>query len=73
MYSLAEAATIGVAVAETVRRGLPSLLDEPDRGEELEREGRGVSPRESQQRGQWWLQTEESQAWVNAKARGARE
>jgi hypothetical protein len=31
------------------------------------------SPRVSQQRGQLWLQTEESPAWVSAKARRARE
>jgi hypothetical protein len=64
---------MGVAVAEKVRRGLPEQLDESDRGEELEREGRGCSPRESQQQGQLWLQTEESPAWVSAKARGSRE
>ncbi len=35
-------------MAEKVRRGLPARLDECDRGEEeLEREGRGVSPRVS--------------------------
>jgi len=64
---------MGAAVAEKVRRGLPALHDECDRGEELDREGRGVSPRVSQERGQWWLQTEESPTWVSAKARGARE
>jgi hypothetical protein len=37
-------------VAEKVRRGLPTQLDECERGDELEREGRGVSPRVSQQR-----------------------
>jgi hypothetical protein len=58
-------------VAEKVRRGLPALLEECERGDELEREGRGVSPRVSQQRGHLWLQTEESQAWVSANARGA--
>ena len=56
-----------------MRRGLPARLDEGDQWEELEREGRGVSPRVSQQRGQRWLQMEESPAWVSAKARGARE
>jgi hypothetical protein len=58
-------------VAEKVRRGLPELLEECERGDELEREDRGVSPRVSQQRGQLWLQTEESPAWVSANARGA--
>ncbi len=43
---------IGVAVAEKVRRKLPALLDECDRGDELHSheldcEGRGVSPRVS--------------------------
>jgi hypothetical protein len=66
-------ALIGADVAEKVRRGLPARLDECDRGEELEREGQGVSSRVSQQRGQLWLQTEESPAWVSAIARGARE
>jgi hypothetical protein len=59
-------------VAEKVRRGLPALLEECERGDELEREGRGVSPqRASQQRGHRWLHTEESPAWVSAKARRA--
>ena len=48
-------------------------LEECERGDELEREGRGVSPRVSQQRGQQWLQTGDSPAWVSAKVRGARE
>jgi hypothetical protein len=42
---------MGAAVAEKVRRGLQTWLEECDRGDELEREGRGVSPRVSQQRG----------------------
>jgi hypothetical protein len=60
-------------VAEKVRQGLPARLDECERGDELEPEGRGVSPRVSQERGQRWLHTGESLAWVSAKARGARE
>jgi hypothetical protein len=63
----------GAAVAEKVRRGLPACLDACERGDELEREGRDVSPRVSQQRGQQWLHTGESLTWVSAKARGARE
>jgi hypothetical protein len=58
-------------VSEKVRRGLPARLEECERGGELEREGRGVSPRVSQQRGQRWLRTAESPAWVSANARGA--
>ena len=60
-------------MAQKVRQGLPTKLEECQRGDELEREGRGVSPRVSQQRGQQWLQAEESPAWVVAKVRGARE
>jgi hypothetical protein len=58
-------------VAEKVRRGLPALLEECDLGDELDREGRGVSPRVSQQRGQLWLQTKESPTWVIVNARGS--
>jgi hypothetical protein len=60
-------------VAEKVRRGVPAMLEECERGDELEREGRGVSPRVSQQLGQLWLHTRESLLWVRAKARGSRE
>ena len=58
-------------MAEKVRRGLPAQVEEGERGDELERERLGVSLRVSQQRGHLWLQTEESQAWVSANARGA--
>jgi hypothetical protein len=58
-------------VAEKVRQGLPALLEECEQGDETEREGRGISPRVSHQRGQRWLQTEESLAWVSANAHGA--
>ena len=59
-------------MAEKVRRGLPALLEECDLGDELDREGRGVSPRVSHQRGQLWLQTKESQEWVSANTWGVR-
>jgi hypothetical protein len=61
----------GAAVVEKVRRGLPARLDEGERGDELEREGRKVSPRVSQQQGQRWLHTGKSPAWVSVQARGA--
>ena len=55
---------------ESVTRAAGSARGVRARGRTRARRTRVSSPRVSQQRGQLWLQTEESPAWVSAKARG---